>query len=301
MSVVPSASVRKHPSYGTSPVNGRQRRTNAELDVIDEAIITSLATENPATVRAVYYRVVSAGAVAKTEAGYDLVGRQLLKLRRAGRVPYSWITDGTRLVMKPDSWSRLDEMLADAAVGYRRALWHDQAVEVIVLSEKDAISGVIYPVTAKYDVELGIARGYSSETFTHSIAETIRSNDAMSKTTYVYQLGDHDPSGVDAWRSFQQRVRGFVPRADTVFARLAVLPEQIAQYGLPTRPTKGTDSRAKGFDGGSVEVDAIPPSELRRLVEAAIVQHIDRDALRLTQLAEDSERDVLLRISGAAQ
>lgn len=152
--------------YGTCPVNGRQRRTNAELDTVDEAIITSLATEKPATVRAVYYRVVSAGAVAKTEAGYDLVGRQLLKLRRAGRVPYSWITDGTRLVLKPDSWSRLDEMLADAAVGYRRALWHDQAVEVIVLSEKDAISGVIYPVTAKYDVELGIARGYSSETFT---------------------------------------------------------------------------------------------------------------------------------------
>ncbi len=38
-------------------------------------------------------------------------------------------------------------MLDDAAASYRRALWHGQDVEVMVLSEKDAISGVVYPVT----------------------------------------------------------------------------------------------------------------------------------------------------------
>jgi hypothetical protein len=285
-------------AYATSPVK-RRRRTVAELDAVDRAIITAVSTENPVTVRGVYYRVVSAGAVEKTERGYDLVGRQLLKLRRDGRVPYSWITDGTRLILKPNSWTRLDEMLDDAAASYRRALWHDQDSEVIVLSEKDAISGVIYPVTARYDVELGIARGYSSETFTHSIAETINDNDRVGKTTFVYQLGDHDPSGVDAWRSFQERVRGFVPHADVEFERLAVNPEQIALYGLPTRPTKTTDSRAKRFVGGSVEVDAIPPTELRSIVEAAIVEHIDPDQLRLTRIAEDSERDILHRMAGA--
>lgn len=287
------------PSYATSPVK-RHRRTVAELDAVDQAIITAVSTENPVTVRGVYYRVVSAGAVEKTERGYDLVGRQLLKLRRDGRVPYSWITDGTRLILKPDSWTRLDEMLDDAAASYRRALWHDQDAEVIVLSEKDAISGVVYPVTAKYDVELGIARGYSSETFTHSIAETISYNARIGKTTFVYQLGDHDPSGVDAWRSFQERVRGFVPHADVVFERLAVYPAQIDWYSLPTRPTKTTDSRAKGFVGGSVEVDAIPPTELRSIVEAAIVQHIDQDQLQLTRIAEDSERDILHRMAGAS-
>ena len=50
----------------------------------------------------------------------------------------------------------------------------------------------------------------------------------------------------------------FAPSAGVVFERLAVTPDQIHELGLPTRPTKASDSRAKGFDGGSVEVDATP-------------------------------------------
>ncbi len=282
------------PAYGASPVK-RIRRTSVELLDVDDAIVRAVVDEHPVTLRGVYYRAVSAGAVDKTEAGYRLVGRQLLKLRRSGRVPYGWITDGTRLIRKPRSWSSLEQALDDAAASYRRALWHEQDVEVMVLSEKDAISGAIYPVTAAWDVELGIVRGYSSETFAHAVAENIST---AGKPFFVYQLGDHDPSGVDGWRSFVERVRGFTDAAVT-FERLAVTPAQIEQLSLPTRPTKGSDSRARGFLGESVEVDAIPAPILRALVEDAITQHIDEEALRLTRIAEDSERDVLTRLAGA--
>jgi hypothetical protein len=270
----------------------------AELAVIRAEIIAAVIVENPVTLRGVYYRVVSAGAVDKTEAGYQLVGRELLKLRRSGEIPYSWITDGTRLMRKPSSWSSLDQMLDSAARSYRRALWDDQDDEVIVLSEKDAITGVVYPVTARYDVELGIVRGYSSETFTHSVAETVEENNERDKTTWIYQLGDHDPSGLDAWRSFQERVLEFTGPLPVHFKRLAVTREQIAEYELPTRPTKQTDSRAARFDGESVEVDALPATVLRDIVETAILSHIDEEALRLTRIAEQSERDVLRRIKG---
>ena len=50
--------------------------------------------------------------------------------------------------------------------------------------------------------------------------------------------------------------------------------------------------------GESVEVDAIPARTLRELVENAITQHVDAEALRLTRVAEDSERDVLTRLAG---
>jgi hypothetical protein len=281
-------------TYGSSTVK-RTRRTSVQLAHVDEAIVRAVVDEHPVTLRGVYYRAVSAGAVDKTEAGYRLVGRQLLKLRRSGRVPYGWITDGTRLTLKARSWSSLEQALDDAAASYRRALWHDQDVEVMVLSEKDAISGAIYPVTNAWDVTLGIVRGYSSETFAHAVAETI---EAAGKPFFVYQLGDHDPSGVDGWRSFVERVRGFTDAAVT-FERLAVTPAQIDELGLPTRPTKASDSRARGFLGESVEVDAIPAPVLRALVEGAITQHIDPEALRLTRIAEDSERDVLTRLAGA--
>ena len=67
---------------------------------------------------------------------------------------------------------------------------------------------------------------------------------------------------------------------------------------MPTRPTKRSDTRAAGFRGGSVEVDAIPPTILREIVEDAITSHIDPEALRLTQVAEQSERDILTRMIG---
>ncbi len=284
-------------SYGPSTVK-RHRRSNIELTVIDKAIVSAVRDEHPVTLRGVFYRVVSVGAVEKSEAGYRLVGRQLLKLRRAGVVPYSWITGGTRLIRKPRSWSDVETMLEDAAASYRRALWHDQDVQVLLLSEKDAISGVVYPITAAWDVELGIVRGYSSETFAYSVAEGVA---ATTKTTFVYQLGDHDPSGVDAWRSFEEKVRGFGLGGDAVFERLAVTPAQIELYNLPTRPTKSTDTRSRGFTGESVEVDAIPAPALRRIVEEAITQHINPTALDLTSRVEQQERTLLHRIAGGAR
>ncbi len=284
--------------YRTSPLQRRKRPTHAELAELDAAIITAVSTETPVTVRGVYYRVVSAGAVEKTEKGYGAVQRRLLHLRRARHVPYAAITDGTRLRLKPDSWDTAERMLSDVASSYRRALWNDQGDEVIVISEKDAISGVVYPVTAEYDVELCITRGYSSETFTHSIAQTVRGNTSVGKTTFVYQLGDHDPSGVDAWRSFGERVRGFVPKSLVEFERIAVTPEQIEALRLPTRPTKGSDSRSSGFEGESVEVDAIPASTLRQIVRDAVEQHIDPEALRLTKVVEAEERAGLEALAG---
>lgn len=283
--------------YRTSPLR-RPRPTRAEQELLDDAIVYAVSSETPVTVRGVFYRVVSSGAVEKTEKGYSAVQRRLLHLRRAGRVPYTSITDGTRLRLKPDSWSSADQMLYDVAASYRRALWADQASEVIIMSEKDAISGVVYPVTSEYDVELCITRGYSSETFTHSIAQTIRRNNRAGKKTFVYQLGDHDPSGVDGWRSFGSRVREFLPGAEVEFARIAVTPEQIEQLELPTRPTKTSDSRAANFVGESVEVDAIPASVLRYIVRQAIEQHLDPGSLALTRTVEAQERDGLEALAG---
>jgi hypothetical protein len=275
----------------------RSRRTDAQLADIDAVILRVLLDEHPATLRGTFYRVMSAGAVAKSEAGYKLVGRQVLKLRRSGDLPYAWITDGTRYIVKPDSYTDLDQMLEDAAASYRRMLWRDQATNVQMFTEKDAITGVIYGVTAEWDVPLGVLRGYSSESFAWSVAESL----PTWKPTIMYQLGDHDPSGVDAWRNFADKVAAFAPQADVRFERLAVLPEQITLWDLPTRPTKRTDSRAAGFVGESVEVDAIAPSMLRDIVRGAIEQHIDPDALALTRSVEASERDVLTSLIGGTR
>jgi hypothetical protein len=282
------------PAYGSSTVK-RKRRTNAELATLDELIIEVVEQDYPVSLRGVYYRCVSAGGVDKTEHAYRAVGRRLLELRRNGEIPYNRITDGTRWVVRPRSYDDLEDVLTETAQLYRRNLWQAQDVEVNVFTEKDAITGVIDSVTRRWNVPLGVLRGYCSETFAYDMAQAI---EASGKPTYVYQLGDHDPSGVGAWADFQRKVTAFIPDADVTFERLAVTPEQITELDLPTRPTKTSDTRARNFTGGSVEVDAVPAPTLRDIVNDAIEQHIDPDALRNTKMVERSERSLLLDLAG---
>ncbi len=92
--------------YEISAANGRRyRRTKSELAKIDAAIFDIAEEEQPVTVRGLFYRVMSRGLVPKSENGYAVVQRQALKLRRAGELPYGWITDGSRLRLKPATWS----------------------------------------------------------------------------------------------------------------------------------------------------------------------------------------------------
>ena len=93
----------------------------------------------------------------------------------------------------------------------------------------------------------------------------------------------------------------FEPDADVVFQRLAVTPAQIEEYALPTRPTKRTDTRSAGFEGESVEVDALPPTVLRSILQTAIEAHIDPRTLALTKSVEASERDQLASLIGGAR
>ncbi len=291
------------PVYGASALNGhRYRRTKAELAEIDTAIYEIAEAEEPITVRGLFYRVMSLGLVPKTDSGpgngYGVVQRQALKMRRAGELPYGWITDGSRLRLKPRTFSSAQAALENTAQMYQRALWDDQGVHVEVWTEKDAIRGVVYPVTAQYDVPLLIAKGFSSETFLYETAEDINDEGCPA---VVYQLGDHDPSGVVAWDVIQRKLREFVDdEIDLTFERIAVTPEQITELDLPTRPTKSSTHAAK-FEGQSVEVDAIPSPTLRGLVRDAIERWIDPEALRLTKIAERSEREILTRIANGLE
>jgi hypothetical protein len=112
-------------------------------------------------------------------------------------MPYGWITDGTRYRQHPNTFSGIGAALEYSARTYHKALWDDSDVYVEVWREKDALSGVIYPITSLYDVSLMVARGYSSLSFLAASADEIMT---IGKPAYIYHLGDYDPSGQDAAR-----------------------------------------------------------------------------------------------------
>ena len=259
-----------------------------EIEAIRAAIYDALEEEHPATVRGLFYVLVSRGVVPKTEAAYkSTVVRLAGEMREAGELPYGWLADNTRWMRKPDSFDSIEDALLQTARLYRRNLWADADAYIEVWCEKDAISGVLYDITDAWDVPLMVTRGYSSISFLHSAAEVIR---AKRKPVWLYYFGDHDPSGVHIPQHVEKEIRSMAPAAEVHFDRVAVTEEQIEEYGLQTRPTKKTDSRSKSFVGESVEVDAIPPSILRNLVTGCISAHVDPHQLDALQAAEESER-----------
>ena len=290
MSAMKAKQTKRKGTYRSSPIK-RKRRSKAEMDAIRGAIYEVLAEDKPMTVRQVFYRLVSAGVIAKTEAEYKgTVIRLLLAMRREGIVPYSWVTDSTRWMRKPPTHGSLGEALRHTARTYRRALWDNQDVYVEVWTEKDAIAGILYEETEEWDVPLMVARGFSSETFLYNSAQVIKEID---RPTYLYHFGDYDPSGVAAALDIERRIKAFAPSAKIHFERAAVTPYQIEQWNLPTRPTKKTDTRSKHFEGESVEVDAIPPRLLRELASDHITQHINKYALEKVYDVEQAERETL--------
>jgi hypothetical protein len=243
------------------------------------------------TVRQVFYQMVSQGVIDKKEGEYkQTVVRLLKEMRLARGIPFGWIADNTRWMRKPRTYSSAEQALRRTAEAYRRSLWDNQDVYVEVWLEKDALAGVLYRVTDEFDVPLMVTRGYSSLTYLYEAAEAI---EAEEKPAYLYYFGDYDPSGVDINRSTESRLREFAPDAEIHFERIAVTEEQMEEWNLPTRPTKETDSCSKGFQGESVEVDAIDPDRLRALVRHCIEKHVDQRALEVTRTAEQSEREIL--------
>ena len=276
-------------TYPTSQIT-RVRATKSQIDEWREDIYRIVQRMRPMSVRQVFYQATVHGIVEKTENGYNKIRTDLVAMRRSGELPYGWLADNTRWQRKPDTFKSVQHALSETARFYRKSLWHDADAYVEIWLEKDALSGMIYPVTAEYDVPVMVARGYASLSFLHSAAEHI--ND-LEVPTFIYHLGDYDPSGVNADEKIEQTLRELAPNADITFQRTAVTPAQIEEWRLPTRPTKTSHSRFKGFGDITVELDAIEPHRLRALVREALEVHLPQDWLNSLKIAEQSEKAIL--------
>lgn len=246
----------------------------------------------PMTVRGLFYALEMLGLVPKSEAGYRQVCYQVLQMRRRGVIPFDFISDGTRYVLKPRTYSGLGAYLQRGQEAYRRALWDNQRDYVEVWCEKDAIAGILHQITEPWDVALYVARGYPSETFCYTAADCLKAQD---KPAHIYYFGDMDPSGWNISETLERKLRDF--GAAFTFERVAVLPWQVIDMNLPTRPAKPKDTRAKGWEWPCVEVDAIPANRLRELCETVIMRHIDRKAHEDTLQAERLEKQAFAKMT----
>jgi hypothetical protein len=179
----------------------------------------------PVSVRGLYYQaeVASVPGIDKSDQAYQRVQQQVLILRRTGRMPYGDIADMTRWMRKPKSYSSIEEALAETARTYRVSLWRDADCHVEVWCEKDALAGVILPVTSEYDVPLMVTRGYTSETFAF---EAVAARGADPRPFHVYAFVDFDRSGRDGARSLEEKLKRLCAGAAGVLLRNPLPPSR---------------------------------------------------------------------------
>ena len=276
----------------------RSRRSKAEIDELKRAIQDIVGSDPPMTVRQVFYQLVTRGLIEKSEKEYQqTVIRLLSDMRIGGELRWDWIADESRRRRITRTFDSLADAVEDCARFYRRSALKDADDYLEIWVEKDALSGVLGDVTSEYDVPLNVSRGMPSLTFLYGTACEVYRAAKQGKKAYIYQFGDHDPSGVLIPKAIERRLDEMCDRLHCqppIVERVALTEEHIAEFNLPTRPTKRDgNTHARSFEGDSVELDALPSRVLRDMVRDVIERHISPITLEVLRAAEASERGVL--------
>jgi hypothetical protein len=273
-----------------------------------ETVLDTYSEHLPLTIRQVFYAIVGAGKIDKTDRAYERLCEHLNRARRAGLIDFDSIRDDGVSIVEDRTYSGLQDFhdeTARRARDYRRDYQAGQPYAIELWTEAAGMVFQLARVASRYSVPVYSAGGFASLSATHEIAErALRRN----VPTVILHIGDFDPSGVSIFTSMMADAAAFV-EADRAIQTLEILPvrvaltaEQVAGYELPTAPAKSSDTRSKTWSGGTCQLEALPPDVLAQVVRAAISEWFDFDVYRAHAKAEQAERAELLGLpeGGAA-
>jgi hypothetical protein len=274
------------------------------------------------TLRQLYYQFVANALIENSDKSYKRLGNIIAKARMGGLLDWSAIEDRVR---RPVEWAQHESAhaaLEAALASFRLPRLQGQRCYVELWVEKDALAGVLEPLSAEYHVTLMVNRGYSSVSAMKAAADRIRAccQNYGSERAAILYLGDLDPSGEDMVRDIEERLGLFLnygrlfhfgedgitaetedeaeerkPYIELDVTKLALTIDQVHEYDPPPNPAKLSDSRAKAFieEYGyeSWEVDALPPPVLREIIRQGFSDYMDLELLEEMREREDDERD----------
>jgi hypothetical protein len=268
----------------------------ASMALIDAVSATLLEYEEylPLTLRQIFYRLVSKGVLDKSENTYqnqliEKVGRA----RRAQLLPMDAFRDDgfahksiTTYGDAEDVVDMLDNIASHAAVNRQQG----QDRRLMLWCEAQGMLPQLERVGRPYGVESASSGGFDSITTKHAMAEAF-----SAEPTLVLHIGDHDPSGVHMFSSLEEDVMAFTGHysGEVDFLRIAVTPDHVDAYGLPTAPPKKTDKRS--FTGLTTQAEALRPDVLATIMEQAIKDNMDLDQYEHMLEVEQAMQDEVLR------
>jgi hypothetical protein len=152
----------------------------------------------------------------------------------------SAIRDDGGVVAEPNMWDSGEQFL-DTVRRQASELMLDrtdgQKIRQVVICEAAGMVPQLERVAHPFGVTVMSGGGFDSTTDKHNFAADLA---GQNRPTWVHSIGDHDASGVSMFLAFLEDVEAFTRDLGGVatFTRLAVTPEQIATYGLPTAPPR---------------------------------------------------------------
>lgn len=280
--------------YQASLIKNRKRATKAEMQERKDFVAEFAKLYAPVTVRQVFYAATVHGIVEKTEDGYGKIQQMCLTGRRDGTIPYDHIADNSRSYYQVRAFDSLANASQSFAQTYKRDFWADETCSVEVWLEKEALAGVVRPVTSEYRVRLVPTRGFASETIVHSAIQSAL--DEGKTELYIKTLYDFDRSGQDAEKAIVRRMGeiGHELGLQVFHEKLALTHEQTIAMNLPSRPAKTKSAAdAKWQFDRAVELDALPPDVLRSLLRTALEVHMPFNVRQDFKMVEQREKAVI--------
>src|SRR5262249_31642723 len=267
------------------------RQETLELLARLNAVLGEYQDHLPLTLRQIFYRLVGAHGYEKTEQAYARLREHLVRARRPRLVPMEAIRDDGGTTITPNMWASAQEYL-DAVRDQAEDLMLDrtagQKTRLAVLCEA---APQLARETQPFGITVMSSGGFESVTEKHNFAVELARHD---RPTEVLHIGDHDPSGVSMFAAYLEGVEAFTRDlgGEATFTRLAVTPEQVREFNLPTAPPKPTDRRA--FSGETCQAEALAPDVLAGILRDAIEARIDRRAFERVLRRERAVRRELM-------
>lgn len=276
------------------------------------------------TVRQVYYQMVARGHILNKQSEYQKISRVLTDARYAGIIDWSSIIDGARIPDLPSYFDNIDDLYREAKNSFKLDRWQGQEYYIELMTEKDAISTIIEPITTKYQITRSVGRGFTSATAVKDMARRFMNH--RDKKRVLLYLGDFDPEGLRiSEHDLPKRLgefeiggmfnvfdnpallKDFGLDADSValfkdtanmfsntsirIERIALNRDQIDKYNPPPQFAKNTSPNKVWYTNkygteDCWEVDALPPDAMIESVENAILKYFDESSWNKAILEE---------------
>ncbi len=272
--------------------------TSDEITQLEMQIYDVLQEDRPQSVRHVFYRMTNPRLplyVDKSDQGYKQVQNRCSVMRREGTIPYGWFSDMSRRGYFTNTFTSASDFIHQKQSQYRADLWQDSEWRCEVWCESRSVASVLLADCSDLAVSLYPCGGFTSMTFAHEAAEQHNDIDD-NRPLKVFYVGDYDPAGVLIDVSLERELREHLEDVELDFERIAINPEQITEYDLPTKPRKASEKRKPEVEL-TVEAEAMPAQLMREILRTKIEALLPENALNVAKVAEQSEREWLNKLA----